>query len=369
MAGQRSGPVGVGIIGAGTISKTYLENLTSFPDVEVLAIGDIITDAAKAKAEEFNIPASGGPDAVLGHDGVEMVVNLTIPAVHAEVAISALEAGKHVFNEKPLSLDRVSAKALLDAAEKAGLRVGCAPDTFLGSGLQEARKIIDRGDIGTPLSALTLMQSPGPESWHPNPAFLFQEGAGPLFDIGPYYFTALVQLFGAVERVGAVGSKSREQRVIGSGPRAGESFDVTVPTHISAAARFSGGQSSQTILSFDSAVRRILFEVNGTEGTLAVPDPNMFDGEIKVIRRTDDDWETVATTSAQSTRGTGALDLARAIREDRPHRASGAQAYHVLDVMEAVSEAATSGSYVDVQSRVERPELLPEDWDPKAKTL
>jgi predicted dehydrogenase len=363
------GPVGVGIIGAGTISKTYLENLTSFPDVEVLAIGDIVTEAAKAKAEEFGVPASGGPEVVLEHDGVELVINLTIPAVHAEVALGAIQAGKHVFNEKPLSLDRVSAKALLDAADAAGLRVGCAPDTFLGSGLQEARKIIDRGDIGEPLSALTLMQSPGPESWHPNPAFLFQVGAGPLFDIGPYYFTALVQLFGAVERVGAVGSKSREQRVIGSGPKAGETFDVTVPTHVSAAARFAGGQSSQTILSFDSAVRRVLFEVNGTEGTLAVPDPNNFDGEVKIIGRADKDWKTVATTSALSTRGTGALDMARAIREGRPHRATGAQAYHVLDVMESVSEAATSGSYVDVQSRVERPELLPDDWDPKAKTL
>jgi len=363
------GPVGVGIIGAGTISKTYLENLTSFPDVEVLAIGDIVTEAAQAKAQEFGVPTHGGPEAVLGHDGVELVINLTIPAVHAEVAMSAIEAGKHVFNEKPLALERVSAKALLDAAEQAGLRVGCAPDTFLGSGLQEARKIIDRGDIGEPLSALTLMQSPGPESWHPNPAFLFQEGAGPLFDIGPYYFTALVQLFGAVQRVGAVGSKSREQRVIGSGPKAGETFDVTVPTHISAAARFSSGQSSQTILSFDSAVRRILFEVNGTEGTIAVPDPNNFDGEVKVIGRSDDDWKTVATTEAKSSRGTGALDMARAIREGRPHRATGAQAYHVLDIMESVAEAAESGSYVTVDSTVERPELLPEDWDPKAKTL
>lgn len=368
MAGT-SGPVGVGIIGAGVISKTYLENLTSFPDVEVLAIGDIVTEAASTRAEEFGIATHGGPEAVLEHDGVELVINLTIPAVHAEVALQAIESGKHVFNEKPLALDRVAAKALLDAAEQAGLRVGCAPDTFLGSGLQEARKIIDRGDIGQPLSALTLMQSPGPESWHPNPAFLFQEGAGPLFDIGPYYFTALVQLFGAVQDVAAVGSKSREQRIIGSGPKAGETFDVTVPTHVSATARFASGQSSQTILSFDSSARRILFEVNGSEGTIAVPDPNMFDGEIKIIGRTDEDWKTVATTTAQSSRGTGALDMARAIREGRPHRATGAQAYHVLDIMESVAEAATSGAYVTVDSSFERPELLPADWDPKAKTL
>ena len=368
MADQQ-GPVGVGIIGAGTISKTYLENLTSFPDVEVLAVGDIVTEAAQAKAEEFGIGTHGGPDAVLGHDGVELVINLTIPAVHAEVAAQAIEAGKHVFNEKPLALERVSAKALLDRADAAGLRVGCAPDTFLGSGLQEVRKIIDRGDIGQPLSALTLMQSPGPESWHPNPAFLFQEGAGPLFDIGPYYFTTLVQFFGAVDSVAAVGSKSREQRVIGSGPKAGETFDVTVPTHVSATARYASGQSSQTILSFDSSARRVLFEVNGTEGTIAVTDPNNFDGEIKIIGRTDEDWKSVTKTEALSSRGTGALEMARAIREGRPHRATGAQAYHVLDIMESVGEAAESGAYVTVGSTFERPELLPEDWDPKAKTF
>lgn len=369
MAKSTSGPIGVGIIGAGTISQTYLENLSSFPDVELLAIGDIIPERADAKAAEFGIEAHGPSEAVLGHDGVEMVINLTVPAAHAEVALQAINAGKHVFNEKPLSLDRVAAKAMLDEAEKAGLRVGCAPDTFLGVGLQEARKIIDRGDIGEPLTALTLMQSPGPESWHPDPAFLFQEGAGPLFDIGPYYFTALTQLFGAVEKVSANGSKSRAQRVIGSGPKAGETFDVTVPTHLSANLRFASGQSSQTILSFDSSVSRILFEVNGTEGTIAVPDPNMFDGEIKIIGRGEKDWKTVATTKAESSRGTGALDMARAIREGRAHRASNAQAFHVLDVMQSAAESAESGESVKLGSTFERPELLPDDWDTKAKTV
>lgn len=364
-----NGPVGVGIIGAGTISQTYLENLTSFGDVEVLAIGDIATDAAQAKAAEFGIAAAGGVDTVLGHDGVELVVNLTVPAVHAEVARSAIAAGKHVLNEKPLALNRVAAQALLNRAAEAGLRVGCAPDTFLGSGLQAARRIIDAGDIGEPLTALTLLQNPGPESWHPNPDFLFQTGAGPLFDLGPYYFTALVQIFGACSSVSAVSSKARAKRMVGSGPRAGETFDVTVPTHVSATARYVGGQSSQTILSFESSARRILFEVNGTEATLAVPDPNRFDGDVKIIRRTDKDWQTVATTSELSSRGTGALEMARAIREERPHRASGAQAYHVLDIMESALEAATSAQPVQLDSSTERPPLLPDDWDPTAKTL
>lgn len=364
-----SEPVGVGIIGAGTISKTYLENLTSFGDVDVVAIGDLAPDAARARATEFGILAAGGVDAVLGHDGVELVVNLTVPAVHADVASAAIDAGKHVFNEKPLALDRVAAKALLDQAAAARLRVGCAPDTFLGPGLQAARKIVDAGDIGEPLSALTLMQNPGPESWHPNPAFLFQAGAGPLFDLGPYYFTALVQFFGACSAVSAVSSTARSQREIGSGPRAGDVFDVTVPTHISATARYAGGQSSQTILSFESSVRRILFEINGTEATLAVPDPNNFGGAVKIIRRADDDWQTVADTTQLSGRGTGALEMARAIREERPHRAGVAQAYHVLDVMQSVAEAAAGTDPVPVDSRFDRPDLLPDDWDPKAQTL
>jgi predicted dehydrogenase len=365
---QRS-PVGIGFIGAGVISDTYLENLTSFPDTRVLAIGDLFADAATAKAEKYGVSVAGGPDVVLQHPDVEIVVNLTIPAAHAEVALQAIDAGKHVWNEKPLALDRVSAKALLDRADAAGLRVGCAPDTFLGSGLQTARRLIDDGEIGTPLTALVLMQSPGPESWHPNPAFLFQEGAGPLFDIGPYYLTTLVQTFGPIASVAAIGSKSRETRVIGSGPKAGEEFAVTVPSHVSASARFESGQSATMIFSFDSPRRRTLLEVTGTEATMVLPDPNMFDGEIALQRRDDEEPAVFATTTQQSSRGTGVLDMARAIREDRPHRAQGALAYHVLDAMISMDEAITSAAYVDVDSTVEVPPPLPEDWDPKASTL
>ena len=292
-------PAGVGVIGAGTISDTYLENLTSFADTEVLAIGDIAPEVAREKAAKYDVAAAGDVATVLDHPGVEIVVNLTIPAAHAEVATGVIRAGKHVWNEKPLALDRVSGQSLLDDAEAAGLLVGCAPDTFLGSGLQTACRLIEQGLIGTPLTALALLQLPGPESWHPNPAFLYAAGAGPLFDVGPYYLTALVQVFGSVSSVAALGSKARARRVIGSGPKAGEEFDVAVPSHVSALAQFESGQSAQGIFSFDSALPRTLLEVNGTEATMLFPDPNNFDGEIAIRRRDSEDWETVASTTAR----------------------------------------------------------------------
>jgi predicted dehydrogenase len=364
-----SGPVGVGVIGAGVISDTYLENLNSFPDTEVLAVGDLYPEVAVAKAAEHNVPNAGGTETVLQHPGVEIVVNLTIPAAHAEVANQILAAGKHVWNEKPLTLDRDSARALLDTADAAGLRVGCAPDTFLGNGLQATFRHLASGTIGRPLTALFLMQQPGPDRWHPNPAFLFSEGAGPVFDIGPYYLTALVQMFGPVASVAAVESKARESRVIMTGPKAGEEFAVTVPSQTATLIKFSSGQSLTMLLSFDSAVPRILLEVTGTEGTLLMPDPNMFDGEIRVRAMGAEEWETVETTEVSSSRGTGVLDMARAIREGRPHRAQGSLAYHVLDTMVAIAESGQRGEFVEVSSTVEPAPLLPDDWDPKARTV
>ncbi|MDO5863278.1 MULTISPECIES: Gfo/Idh/MocA family protein [Paenarthrobacter] len=365
-----SGPVGVGIIGAGVISKQYLDNLTSFPDVRVLAIGDLFEEAAAARAAEYGIPAHGGVDAVLGHPAVEIVINLTIPAAHVEVATLAVNAGKHVWSEKPFSLDRESGLGLLKAADAAGVRLGCAPDTFLGAGLQTARRMIERGDIGTPLTALTLMQSPGPESWHPNPAFLFQDGAGPLFDIGPYYLTTLVQTFGSIRRVAAFGSKSRESRIIGSGPKAGESFEVTVPTHVSSILEFEGGESAQSIFSFDSPLKRAGFvEITGTEATIAFPDPNMFDGDVRICTLGSDDWTVVPSVGSTASRGAGVLEMARATREGRPHRAQGELAFHILDTMASISESIDNRAFVDVESSAAKVPALPEDWDPTAATL
>jgi predicted dehydrogenase len=369
-ATARSGPVGIGIIGAGVISKQYLDNLTSFPDINVAAVGDLFEEAAAARAAEYGVPVHGGVDAVLGNPDVEIVINLTIPAAHVEVATRALNAGKHVWSEKPFSLDRESGLGLLKAADAAGLRLGCAPDTFLGAGLQTARRMIERGDIGVPLTALTLMQSPGPESWHPNPAFLFQDGAGPLFDIGPYYLTTLVQTFGTIRRVAAFGSKSRETRVIGSGPKAGEEFAVTVPTHVSSILEFDGGESAQSIFSFDSPLKRAGFvEITGSEATIAFPDPNNFDGDVRICARGADDWTTVPSTGSTASRGAGVLEMARALRAGRPHRAQGELAFHVLDTMASIAESIDTKSFVDVESSTAPVPALPEEWDPTEATL
>jgi predicted dehydrogenase len=365
-----SGPVGVAVIGAGVISKQYLDNLTVFPDLKVCVIADLVEDVAAARAKEYGIAQSSGVDAALQHPDVEIVVNLTIPAAHVEVATAAVNAGKHVWTEKPFSLDRASGLGLLKLASAAGVRLGCAPDTFLGAGLQTARRIIERGDIGTPLTALTMFQTRGPESWHPNPAFLFQPGAGPLFDMGPYYLTALVQTFGSVRRVAALGSRAKNVRVVGSGPRAGEEFTVNVPTQVSALAQFEGGQSSHSLFSFDSPRPRTGFvEVTGTEATIALSDPNYFDGDVRLWRAGDKDWTVIHATGPANGRGMGVLDMARAIRSGVPHRATGTLAYHVLDTMVSIAESAESGTFVEVESSAPESAALPEDWDPTAPTL
>lgn len=364
------GPVGVAVIGAGNISKQYLDNLTVFPDLKVHVIADLFEEAAEARAKEYGIPEWGGVDAALNHPDVEIIVNLTIPAAHVEVATAAVNAGKHVWTEKPFSLDRESGLGLLKTADAAGIRLGCAPDTFLGAGLQTARRIIERGDIGTPLTALTMFQTPGPESWHPNPAFLFAHGAGPLFDMGPYYITALVQTFGSVRRVAAVGSKAKEVRVVGSGPKAGEEFAVEVPTHVSAMLQFEGGASSHSVFSFESPRLRMGFvEITGTEGTLELPDPNYFDGDLKLWRAGAKEPETIPATGPANGRGMGVLDMARSIRAGVPHRAQGALAYHVVDTLVSISESAETGTFVGVDSSAVTSQALPEDWDPTAATL
>lgn len=362
--------VGVGFIGAGVISGAYLRNLTRFPDVAVHIVGDLVPKAAAARAEEYGVPASGTPEEVLAHPDVEIVVNLTIPAVHAEVSTRAVRAGKHVWSEKPFALDRASGQALLAEAAAAGLRLGCAPDTVLGAGIQTARRVIARGDIGCPLTALTLFQGPGPQSWHPNPAFLFQAGAGPLFDMGPYYLTTLVQAFGPVGRVAALGSTASPTQVVGSGPRAGEVFDIEVPTHVGLLIQFASGASGQSIFSFESPLARAGFvEITGTEATLSLPDPNTFDGELRIRRAGSIGWDPIPLSGASAGRGLGVLDMARAIRAGVPHRITGELAYHVLDIMVSATDSIESGQFVDLTSTVGAQEPLPEDWDPFAASL
>src|SRR5690606_17496215 len=364
------GPVGVGLIGAGIISAEYLTHLTSFPDVTVHIVGDLFPDAAAARAAEFGVPAPGTTEAVLAHPEVEIVVNLTIPTAHAEVSRAIVAAGKHVWTEKPITTDPADAKALLEAAREAGVRVGGAPDTVLGAGIQTALRTLRDGAIGAPAGPLPLFQSPGPELWHPNPACLFQEGAGPLYDIAPYYTTTLVLALGPVVSVSAVGSTAREQRTIGSGPKAGEVFDVTVPTQVAALLRFASGQNATVLLSFDSPHTRTGFvEVYGTEATLAFPDPNVFDGDSALTASRGTEATTVPASGATTGRGLGVLEVARALRAGVPHRAQGEIAAPVLDVRVGSETATAENRIVEIDSTFAEVEPMPADFDPYAATL
>lgn len=355
---------GVGIVGAGVISNEYLNNLTSFPDLEVRFIADIDTARAASQAEAWGVSRSGTYEELLLSDDVEIVVNLTIPAVHVDVALQAVKAGKHVWSEKPYALDRESGAVLKRVAEEAGVRVAVAPDTFLGAGLQTALREVRAGAIGTPLTALTLFQVPGPDAWHPSPEFLFAKGAGPLFDVGPYYITTLVQVFGPVRRVAATASRARTARVIGSGPKAGAQFPVEVPTHTSVLFDFESGSSAQGVFSFDSKLQRSGFvEIAGDEGTAVFPDPNRFDGETTIYNGADES-RTVEPHGIFSTRGTGVAEMAQAIRAGRKERVPGELAFHVLDVMQSASEAAENGQFIEVASTAPVSELLDPQWDP-----
>ena len=362
---NQHGPFGVGVIGCGNISRQYLAHLTAFPDVAVVICADVDVGRAKAQAAAYGVPEWGSADDALDHPDVQLIVNLTVPAAHAEVTGAAITAGKHVWSEKPLTLDVATGRGLLGQAKSAGVRIGCAPDTVLGAGLQSARRLIDSGAIGTPLTALTLLQGPGPQSWHPDPEFLFAPGAGPLFDLGPYYLSVLATLFGPVERVAAIGRRPRESRVIGSGPRAGTAFGVAVPTYVAALAEYVAGQAASLLFSWDSPLIRAGFvEITGTEATLAIPDPNRFDGDLRIRRAGDSDWTVLRAEGAAAGRGTGVVDMVRAIRGDTRHRASAEMALHVLEMMTAIERSAVSAAFEPVQTRFEVPAPLDPGWDP-----
>jgi len=371
--------VGIGLIGAGVISDAYLDNLRMFPDVEVVIVGDLDADRARSQAEKYGVPSSGTTEEVLAHPEVQLVVNLTIPAAHVEVSTAAIAAGKHVWSEKPLGLDRDAVTAMLVQAREAGVRVGSAPDTLLGPGFQSARRAITAGVIGVPLFAQTAFQTQGPDLWHPNPAFLFAPGAGPLLDMGPYYFSALVSLLGPVDRVAALGMKAQREREIHVGPNAGGRFAVMVPSTIQVLAAFESGQQSQSLLSFDSALERHgILEVHGTEGSIILPDPNTFTGRTAYVKPLgmlrdgaafEQPWNEIEERGAVVGRGLGVLDMVRSIDADRPHVASGELGRHVLDVLLSAQESVESEQFVPVASTVAPVPLLPDDFDPCAATL
>jgi predicted dehydrogenase len=356
--------VGIGLAGAGTISTQYLTNLARYPDVEVVAIGDLDTERAAAQAKAHGVPVSGSLQTVLDHPRVHIVVNLTIPAAHVEVSTAAIRAGKHVWSEKPLGLDRASARALLDEAASLGLQVCCAPDTVLGPGIQATLRALADGSVGRPLAGLAIMQNPGPDAWHPSPEFFFAAGGGPVLDIGPYYLTSLVLGLGPVTSVVAAGGRARDARTVMAGPNTGATFDVTVPTTANVLLRHASGASSVCLFSFDSGQRRTgVLEFQCTGATVVAPDPNRFDGVLRTHVNGEEHSE-LELDDAGTGRGIGIVELVRALADGTTPRASGELAYHVLDIMLAVEESIASGNPVSVTSVPPVVSPLPADWSP-----
>lgn len=354
--------VGIGVIGCGTISGAYLAAAREFPILKVRGLADIDPKAAEMRAGEFGLAAKSIPD-VLADPEIEIIVNLTVPAAHVAVSRQAIEAGKHVYSEKPLAIEVAEATKLLDLASSKNLRVGCAPDTFLGGAHQTVRKLIDEGLIGEPIAATAFFMGPGHERWHPNPAFYYHKGAGPMLDMGPYYITALVNLLGPVKSVAGMASRKRSQRIITSEPLKGTQIFVEVDTHVTGTLEFHSGAIATIAVSFDVArhAHRPI-EIYGSEGALSVPDPNWFGGQIETATASSTDWRPVTTLHAYANgnfRMLGAADMAHAIRTNRTHRASGELALHVLEVMTAFQRSAEQGSHIAMASRPERPAVIP----------
>jgi predicted dehydrogenase len=354
-------PVRVGLIGCGYISDIYLQNATRLEAFEVVACADMMPERAQARADTYGIPAVLPVDDLLAAPEVELVLNLTTPDAHSPIAQAALDHGKGVYNEKPLAVDRADGARLVETARERDLRLGAAPDTFLGAGLQTCRQVIDTGLIGEPVAATAFMLNHGHEGWHPHPDFYYQPGGGPLFDMGPYYLTAIVSLLGPIRRVTGSARATFPERIIRSQPRAGERIPVSVPTHLAAVLDFASGPIATLVTSFDvwaADVPRI--EIYGTEGSLSVPDPNTFGGPVRVRRAGEDAWRELPINRpyADNSRGLGLADMATALRSGQPHRTSGELAYHVLEIMHAVEIASREGRHVTIESAPARPEPL-----------
>ncbi len=356
--------VKLGLVGCGNISGIYLTNLTGmFKDtVELVAVCDILKERADAAKETYNIPKVYYTDAdIMADPEIELIVNITPPAEHKKVNMLALQAGKHAYCEKPLAINRQDGEEQLAFAKKQGLRLGGAPDTFLGGGLMTCRKLIDEGWIGDPVLATATMLGHGPESWHPDPEFFYKQGAGPMFDMGPYYLTALTNLMGPVQSVLGSAVISFPERRITSEKHFGETIKVEVPTRLVGTLNFESGATGVLITSFDVWTdKQSAITIYGSKGSLRVPDPNFFGGPIELLRAGSKEWERVPVVYGyqDNSRGLGVADLACAIRENRPHRANADQTFHVLDLMCAFHNASDAGGAVRLGSRFDRQPLL-----------
>jgi predicted dehydrogenase len=349
----------VGIVGLGVISKQYLDTLRGADAVRIAAVADLDPERATAAAEAIPGCRALSPAELLADPGIRTVLNLTVPGAHAEIALAAIAHGKDVYGEKPLAATLDDARRMTDAAATAGTRLGSAPDTVLGTGVQTARAAIDAGLIGRPVSAAATWISAGHESWHPQPDFYYLRGGGPLLDMGPYYVTSLVQLLGAVTSVSGAASRSRATRVIASGPRAGESIVVEVDTHLTGILHHESGALSTVTMSFDGVASTTApIEVHGVEGSLIVPDPNQFAGDVRLhpAAARGGEWQTLEPSAGyvDAGRGVGLIDFVAG-----DGRASGDMALHVLEIMTLLQASAASGMRETLTTTVSRPDLVP----------
>ena len=366
-------PTVIGIIGCGDISEAYLKGAARSQLIRVKSCADLKTEAAQAKASEFGTTAVP-VEALLADPDIEIVVNLTVPLAHGPVSRQIITAGKHVYSEKPLAARFTEAQALMLAAAGRGVRVGCAPDTFLGAAHQACRRAIDAGRIGRPIAGAAAVLSHGIEHWHPNPEFFFKRGGGPIHDIGPYYVTQLVNLLGPVSRVAAQASTASPTRTVTSEPRRGQVIEVEVPTTVNGVLSFASGANVSLSASWDVwKHRRLPFEIYGTEGSMLVPDPNFFGGAPQITER-DSDWQELDTSAhpfrtpnrtlrsgarVADYRIVGLLDMAAALRQGRAHRANGDLALHVLEVLDAFERSSVERRHVMIETPCARPAPLP----------
>ena len=352
----------VGVMGCGVISRAYVENAAAFESFELVACADLDREQADALGKAGGL-AVVGVDELIADPSIDIILNLTPPLAHVAVTRQALAAGKHVYTEKPLAIHRAEAAALASEAERLGLRIGCAPDIFLGSAYQAGRAAIDDGAIGEPLAVSAAMLVGGQEVWHPNPDIFYADGAGPLFDMGPYYLTAIVALLGPIAQVAGFASTRTLERTIAIGPRTGERFTASTPTHTTAAMELANGVTANLVASFEAAGQYICdIAIHGSEGVLVLPDPNAFGGAVR-CKRGRGGWEELPYTSfgGADARGIGLHDMVEAITAGLPHRASGELGAHVVEVARGILLSAAEGRIVAIESRVDQPLPLPVD--------